>query len=284
MKLTYLGTAAAEGWPALFCNCENCKEAARRGGKHIRTRSQAIIDDDFLLDLPPDTYHHKLMSGLDFSAVKYLFITHWHMDHFYPQELTVRGSYYSHNMVSPALEIYCAAETKELFDRVAWEANKDTLDSLHFHLLTAFAPVQAGAYTITPLPANHMHEVPDSHPFIYLIEKDGKRILYGHDTGIFLPEVWDYLKNLAEKGRTLHLVSLDGTSGRFENGEKNGHMGLPDNRKVKARLLKTGLCNSQTVFVLNHFSHNGGILYDELVSETKNDGFLISYDGMSQEI
>ena len=27
MKLTYLGTAAAEGLPALFCNCEFCQKA-----------------------------------------------------------------------------------------------------------------------------------------------------------------------------------------------------------------------------------------------------------------
>ena len=55
MKFQYLGTAAAEGWPAVFCRCEACEEAARRGGKNIRTRSQALVNDDLLLDLPPDT-------------------------------------------------------------------------------------------------------------------------------------------------------------------------------------------------------------------------------------
>src|SRR5699024_7123072 len=51
MKLTYLGTAAAEGFPALFCNCPACREAARLGGRNIRTRSQALINRDLLLDL-----------------------------------------------------------------------------------------------------------------------------------------------------------------------------------------------------------------------------------------
>lgn len=76
--------------------------------QNIRTRSQAIVNDDLLLDLPPDTYMHKLMNNLDLSRVKYLFVTHFHMDHFYPQELTVRGSVYSLEMISPELEIYCA--------------------------------------------------------------------------------------------------------------------------------------------------------------------------------
>ena len=33
MKIHYLGTAAAEGWPALFCDCENCRRARIEKGK-----------------------------------------------------------------------------------------------------------------------------------------------------------------------------------------------------------------------------------------------------------
>ena len=64
MKLTYLGTAAAEGFPALFCNCPYCEEARRLGGKNIRTRSQSLINDDLLIDFPADTYHHLLLQGM----------------------------------------------------------------------------------------------------------------------------------------------------------------------------------------------------------------------------
>ena len=64
-------------------------------GKNIRTRAQALINEDLLIDLPPDTYMHKLQHNLDLTSVRYLLITHCHMDHFYPQELTVRGSGYS---------------------------------------------------------------------------------------------------------------------------------------------------------------------------------------------
>ena len=37
MKFRYLGTAASEGWPALFCNCEYClkaKKARRKEPAH----------------------------------------------------------------------------------------------------------------------------------------------------------------------------------------------------------------------------------------------------------
>ena len=48
MKLKYLGTAAAEGQPGIFCRCALCLEASRRGGKDIRTRSQALVVGDIV--------------------------------------------------------------------------------------------------------------------------------------------------------------------------------------------------------------------------------------------
>ena len=72
MKLQYLGTAAAEGWPALFCDCESCRRARIVGGRNIRTRSQAMLDDRLLIDMPPDTYHHLLTNNIDISILLWL--------------------------------------------------------------------------------------------------------------------------------------------------------------------------------------------------------------------
>ena len=55
MKMTWLGTAAAEGWPAMFCRCPSCTESAKHGGKSIRSRSQSLVNDDLLIDFPADT-------------------------------------------------------------------------------------------------------------------------------------------------------------------------------------------------------------------------------------
>ena len=54
MKIKFLGTAAAEGIPALFCDCAVCQNARKVGGKEIKTRSQAIVDDKILIDFPAD--------------------------------------------------------------------------------------------------------------------------------------------------------------------------------------------------------------------------------------
>ena len=74
MKFRYLGTAASEGWPALFCNCEYCLKAKKLGGKNLRTRSQAIVNDDMLIDFPGDTFAHMLATGMDFSKVRWCLV------------------------------------------------------------------------------------------------------------------------------------------------------------------------------------------------------------------
>src|SRR5699024_2353371 len=80
MKIHFLGTAAAEGWPGLFCRCKYCDKARELGGKNIRTRSSVIIDDTLKVDFPPDTYHHILRDNIDLATVKHLLITHSHSD------------------------------------------------------------------------------------------------------------------------------------------------------------------------------------------------------------
>ena len=276
MQFMYLGTAAAEGWPGVFCQCEFCREAERLGGKNIRTRSQALINDDLLLDLPPDTYMHKLQHKLDLSAVQHLLITHCHMDHFYPQELTIRGGGYSPVMKSPDLHIYCAQETKDfLYHCANGELEKPCNDLIHWHVLKAFEPVQAGQYRIMPLPANHMGK--GHEPFIYHIEDaEGKSIFYLHDTGYYFESVWEYFK--AQK-KPADLISFDTTSGKIDTHMGGGHLGLPDIIKVKQQLVDIGLIDDHTHCVINHFSHNGHLLHHQLEEAANPHGLDVSYDG-----
>ena len=54
MKLKFLGTAASEGIPNPFCNCELCTKARHEGGKDVRTRASALIDGVIQIDLSPE--------------------------------------------------------------------------------------------------------------------------------------------------------------------------------------------------------------------------------------
>lgn len=279
MELQYLGTAASEGWPALFCHCVACEAARLRGGRDIRTRSQAVVDGELLIDFPADSYWHSIQHGVDLSAVRWLLITHAHHDHFYPADLLTRGNPYSYGMRTPCLHMFGSEYAKALLMREGWSGSDN--QDICWTVLHAFEPIAAGPYSITPLPARHMLDRPESEPFIYLIEKDGKALLYAHDTGYLYDEA---IAHLTSRGLHLDLVSLDCNNGRDQAGLDYPHMGLAETRHEKARLITEGLCDSHTVFVLNHFSHNGGLPYRELCAEAEKGGCLVSYDGMRVQI
>lgn len=54
----------------MFCHCEACKKARKLGGKNIRTRSQAIVDNRLLIDFCADTYMHVLQQGLPLEDIQ----------------------------------------------------------------------------------------------------------------------------------------------------------------------------------------------------------------------
>lgn len=272
MKLTYLGTAAAEGFPALFCNCEYCREARRLGGKNIRTRSQAIINDDLLIDLPPDTYAHFLNNKIEADKIKYLVVTHSHSDHFYEKELRTRHSPYAHNMRVPRLEMYAGEGVKNIIDKINTE--KYTVD---FKWIQPFDIITVGDYTITALPAKHSAE----KSLFYIISQGNKNILYAHDTGYFYEEVLDYIK---DKGYVFDLISLDCTNIDIPVSDDGGHMGIDNINRVVERLKQNGNINDATKIIVNHFSHNAAPIHHKLEERVKEYGYMVSYDSMSIEI
>ncbi|MBO7157535.1 MAG: hypothetical protein J6W31_02930 [Clostridia bacterium] len=277
MKLTYLGTAAAEGWPALFCRCEYCKKALERGGKNLRTRSQAMVNDDLLIDFPADSFSHMQQNGLNFSAVKTLLITHSHMDHFSPTDLHLRStSYYAHDLSTPNLTLYGNERVMKLLERERITREEEPNDTgISAVEIEAYKPFTAGKYRVTALPAFHaMNE----KAFVYLIEDGEKTLLYLHDTGELFDEVYEYLA--ANKVRA-DLISYDCTYVALPSG--GGHMGLDSCPKVRARLEAIGVSDANTISVVNHFSHNGKLIHDELEPAAKEIGFLTSYDGMVVE-
>ena len=73
MKLTFLGTAAAEAMPAHFCVCETCKTARKNGGKDIRKRCCYLLNDDTLIDYGPDIWDQSIMYNFDLADIKRIF-------------------------------------------------------------------------------------------------------------------------------------------------------------------------------------------------------------------
>jgi phosphoribosyl 1,2-cyclic phosphodiesterase len=78
--ITFFGTAAANAFPEAFCSCRNCAQARMLGGKSLRKRSAALINDDLLIDLGPDIMVASQIHGKSLHQVRYCLQTHPHAD------------------------------------------------------------------------------------------------------------------------------------------------------------------------------------------------------------
>ena len=269
MKLTYFGTAAAEGFPAVFCRCRHCLEARRLGGKNVRTRSQAMIGEDLLIDFPADTYMHFLQNGVEGDRIRYLLVTHPHSDHLCTSDLGMRFGAYAHEMREETLRILCP-------EAVATAIGRAPLGT-EVTVLRAFETVELGEYRVTPLPARHMGA---EESFIYLIEGD-RTLLYAHDTGYFFEEVFAYLE---EQRIRLDAISLDCTNGTTTVSDEGRHMGFANIERVLSRLASFGAVTDTTARIVNHFSHNVAPLQHLLEEKAAPLGCLVAYDGYRVEL
>ena len=275
MKIRYLGTAAAEGWPALFCTCKACKLAREKGGRNIRTRSQSIIDDRLLIDFSADTYWHFIKNDIKMDEIGACIITHSHEDHLYAEDFCNRRTGFAH-LDEGSAEYLTVYGTQRPVQKVTEATSRCAPDRIHTQVLERFKTAKIDGYDVTPMDADHD---PYADSVIYIIERDGKAMLYAHDTGIFPETDWEYM---TARGIRFDFVSLDCTGGLYAQYER-GHMGTNACEKVKARMIAEGLADDKTVFCLNHFSHNGGAIYDEIAPAMGEKGFLVSFDGMEVE-
>lgn len=279
MKVKFLGTAAAEGVPALFCQCDVCKRSRAAGGRNIRTRLQTLVDDSLLIDFPPDTYWHVITNDIDLSQIEHCLVTHSHSDHLYPDDVSFRRNGYAHLTEAPRyLNFHASMPTLEhLKSSPMSDLNADEDSSgARIYRHYAFESFWAGEFLVTALPANHSTE----EPFIYIVKRRGKSLFYAHDTGPLKDETWEWLE---ENTPHFDIVSLDCTSAvKHENSGR--HMTFEQCVAVRNRLKKLGCIDEKTVMCLNHFSHNGRVTYDEFAPLAEKEGFVAAYDGMTVEI
>lgn len=271
MDILFLGTSAAEGWPALFCECDACVKARILGGRNIRSRSSIQIDGELKIDWPPDTYLHLIKYNLNLAKIRYLFITHSHYDHLHPDDFTMRREPFAHIRDGGSIHIYGSRDAIDQIVKAVGDPSKLGLD---LHVLEPFETVSAGKFKVTALPADHAS---DRICLLYLVEAYGKTILHGYDSGFFPEEVWQRMR-----GYRLDTVILDCTNGILPY--MRYHMGLEGVIKVKERMISEGIADKDTIFVATHFSHNGLLTYDELVSTLLPKGIETAYDGLTIRI
>ena len=278
MKIRYLGTAAAEGVPAVFCKCPVCLGVRRAGASEFRTRSQVLIDGVLSVDFPPEAYAHSLRFSENLADLKYVLATHSHMDHFYAHDFILRGYRYGSGF-GGSLGIYGNAEVGAVFSEcTAREMKAEVADGIDFFELQPYRRYQVGAYTVLTLPANHSLA---EQALLFYIEREGAGYLHMYDTSLPEEGIYAFLK---QNGARAQVVSLDCTYGGRTGMARPRHMNAQDGMSVRRKLLAAGVCDKDTKFVFTHFSHNSNPLKSEMDKLAQSYGALAAYDGMELEI
>ena len=60
-------------------------------------------------------------------------------------------------------------------------------------------------------------------------------------------------------------------------------MSLKTNLEMIEFMREEKLIDDKTVIVVNHFSHNGGQIYEEMLAEAAKHNIIVAYDGLEVE-
>lgn len=275
MKLTFLGTGAAEGIPGLWCTCERCKAARQEGSRSIRLRCMLLIDDRLLIDCGPDLVAASIRDNLDLSSIRTLLITHEHSDHLYLPNLEYRQTGFCPTPL-PTLEVYGSASA--IGPIRGMPAGEESM-RLRTHVVSAFQTWEVDGYRVTAFRARHGG--PSMQPLFYAIGDDHSSILYAHDTGPFPEDTWEHLTSPPDGQRwSFDLVSIDMTSGLLDIVGQS-HLTFRQIVEHRDRLADAGLLKPGARFFANHFSHNGNPAYRELAERLSAAGVEPTYDGLT---
>lgn len=276
MRLLFLGTGAAQGYPAVFCRCENCEAARQRGGRSVRRRSAVLVNDDLLLDFGPDVMAAARDERLALHRAQYLLLTHADSDHLHRENFDQHRPRWAQPEI-PILHVYGSAATLEHIRAYPWSLQEMRVE---LHVVAPAQTWEMGPYRVTALRARHT-EV--QQPLFYAVQHGTSALLYATDTGAFHPETWEVLAQLGDGGVRFGAVVIEGTSGIRETSPESGHMNLArcaeHHRLLRQRDLTTPDCRH----LATHFSPNGTPLHEETEAFLASHGVHAAYDGMRVE-
>lgn len=269
MKLFFLGTGSAEGFPALFSDTEINREALRRGGPNLRSRSTIIIDGLVKVDLPPDSLAHvHRFPNASLASLQHLLFTHSHDDHFAIRELQYLSPVFAPARNIP-LNVYAG---NELIRRMIPEMSSFfEAAPVRFHSIAPFEELTIGHLTIVPVLANHK---PDETCLNFVFRDSASACLYATDTGWYQESTWRYLA-----GADLDLVVLECGKG-IGDSTYPGHLSLEDCARFRSELLQTGALSPRGRVFLTHICPAGLLLHEELSERAAVHGMEVAFDGL----
>ena len=272
MKVQFLGTAAAEGIPAIWCECEVCRKAKELKGKELRRRCSYLIDTDTIVDYGPDAYWQSIDFNIDQTALKRIIFTHPHEDHMSPLEFGYRLSP-CFSKVTHFINVLASKESLRHFLKTTGTEFK-TLN-INPVVFTNGQWTNDDDMQVMSIPANH---APGLGAIIPVIRRNNKTLLIANDTGLLFEEGWKMLE-----GIKLDVAVIESTCSFGVPDLQNGHLGINTTVQFRDKLLELGCIDNNTPVFVNHFSHNGKANHDRLVEFFEPKNMTVAYDGLTVE-
>lgn len=197
--MRFLGTGAGDGTPNPFCTCDICEKARRVGKREIRTCSSFMLSDKVIIDIGPNYFMQSYMYNVSFEKFEHALFTHMHDDHINYKmvwDRLVRNKgikeplnvYLVDEAYSFVTDFFLSSKLTEGSENYIGEKNV-LFKNVNFH--ETFA---VDGFSVTPYRAAHGTSF-EKNGANFLIEKNGRKLYYGLDSGIFLPETYAALQN-----------------------------------------------------------------------------------------
>ncbi len=285
MNITFLGTAAAEGYPDPFCACGNCVEARQLGGTSFRYRSSALIDGQLLIDMGPDLVAASMRHGLPLNHVRYSLQTHPHNDHLDALAFFARHQGCLVRDLQP-MQYFCsesalirlnALENLESGDTDLRDPEEQRKRKIEFNVIAPWQAFQVGDYRVQSVRATHGGGKIEAMLFA-IADSQGNQLFYGTDTGVLADGTWN---RLAELGWVFDLFILDHTGGFDNPGGSGSHQNADTFREEIYRAREAGVITDRTRILATHFAHHSNPTHGKLTAITGPAGYEPAFDGMS---
>jgi L-ascorbate metabolism protein UlaG (beta-lactamase superfamily) len=260
---------------------------------HLRSRDVRrftcnLLSPDTLIDFNHQTVGALETFGVRTGAIKHLFVSHGHFDHFQPEEILCFAetlpaplAVYGNTMVRDALAFCC----ENALDRETGRfVPRQRAGNIELNVLAPGLPVQVGELTVTPVLANHFMDKPycimEQQALNFLFEAEGKTVFYGLDSSYMLPATAATLA-----GTHLDVAILDATFGpRDIDPLTSGHLNWKMLDETIAELREIDCIDERTVIVADHLSANNVEPYDQVAGLLIEKGIVLAYDGLTLDL
>jgi len=182
MELVILGSGGSTITPRPGCSCRICTEARAKGIPYSRSSASIYLSDiSLLFDTPEEIASQLNREGID--KIDHIFYSHWHPDHTLGLRIVEMmnmfwlGRYVRGDV--PGKRVRVCASSGVLGDlKNVYRSFLDYyvgMGLIEMTELESCVPYRIGNYSITPFEVRHA----DFVSTVFLIEGDGKRVVYG---------------------------------------------------------------------------------------------------------